>query len=95
MLSKTKKSSWPICRYLCGMKKLLKLYRRWRYRRLYTKLIFMYAERLPSSNCSDFNIGAEADVTFSRITGLDYWVDVVGGKRNEMGLSLLDSLHSN
>nr|DAW88890.1 MAG TPA: hypothetical protein [Caudoviricetes sp.] len=49
------------------MKKIIRLYRRWYYRRLYTKLLFAYIKRNDDSNpewC--------ASNSFASITHLDY-----------------------
>lgn len=59
--------------YLCGktrlsMKKILKLYRNWHYRRLYCKLLFIYAKNKETCvYASDY-----ADDMFHAITGLYY-----------------------
>lgn len=50
------------------MKKLLKLYRRWRYRRLYRKLFFLYAQK----DTLAYNAHAQAREAFFYITGKDY-----------------------
>ncbi len=50
------------------MKKLLKLYRRWRYRRLYRKLFFIYAQK---DNLA-YTAHAQACEAFLYITGEDY-----------------------
>lgn len=57
----------PMCIFVC-MKKILGLYRRWRYRRLYRRLLFIYARN--EGTCmyaSDY-----ADDMFHAITGLYY-----------------------
>lgn len=50
------------------MKKLLKLYRRWRYRRLYRKLFLIYAP-MDKLAC---NARTNADEAFLYLTGEDY-----------------------
>ena len=50
------------------MKKLIKIYRRWRYRRLYRKLFFLYA---PMDKLA-YNAHAQACEAFFYITGEDY-----------------------
>lgn len=54
--------------YLCSMKKLLKLYRRWRYRRLYRKLFLIYAQMDKLA----YNARTNADEAFLYLTGEDY-----------------------
>ena len=55
------------------MKKLIKSFRHWRYRRLYRKLVFQYL-RHPNS-C--INATSHADFAFLKITGIDYVDDVL------------------
>lgn len=50
------------------MKKLLKLYRRWRYRRLYRKLFFLYAQK----DLLAYSARTNADEAFLYLTGEDY-----------------------
>jgi len=50
-----------------AMKKIIKLYRRWYYRRLYTKLLFACIKRNDGSSPE-----WSADSAFTSITHLDY-----------------------
>lgn len=53
------------------MKKIIKLIRRWRYRRLYRRLFWLYADKNHSAEYSC----CEAAIAFSWITGCE-WRDV-------------------
>lgn len=53
-----------------SMKKILRLYRNWRYRRLYRKLLFIYAKN--EQTCMAASL--YADDMFHAITGLYYSV---------------------
>ncbi len=61
------------------MKKFIRSFRLWRYRRLYRMLVFMYL-RHPNTRMDAVTF---ADTAFIRITGLDYIDDVLcqGGTR--------------
>lgn len=47
------------------MKKILRIYHRWRYRRLYRKLFFLYARKFDLAECARI----EADEAFCYLTG--------------------------
>ena len=47
------------------MKKIVKIYHRWRYRRLYRKLFFIYAHKDPLA----YNARTQADEAFYYLTG--------------------------
>lgn len=61
------------CNYLCCMKKLIKSFRMWRYRRLYRKLVFKYLQYQKTSVCAT----SYADSAFLAITGINYIEDVL------------------
>ncbi len=50
------------------MKKFIKLYNRWRYRRLYRKLFFLYAKKYSNA----FQSANEAAEAFAWICGFEY-----------------------
>lgn len=50
------------------MKKLTRIYRNWRYRRLYRRLFFLYAEKTDTA----WNANVEAKNAFSFLTGRLY-----------------------
>lgn len=54
------------------MKRLVRIYRRWRYRRLYNRLFLLYADKSTSAD----QAGYEAAEAFEWHTGLK-WTDVV------------------
>ena len=56
-----------------SMKKLIKSYHMWRYRRLYRRLVFKYLQYQETSICAT----SYADSAFLAITGIDYLDDVL------------------
>ena len=56
--------------YFCCMKRLLKTYRRWRYRRLYRKLLYAYLK------FDHLNAPHNASVAFQWITGYE-WEEII------------------
>lgn len=67
--------------YICGMKKIIRSYRRWRYRRLYFRLFMLYSGKdseACSINMADY-AGTQASIAFQWLTGLE-WNDVVEEK---------------
>ena len=66
--SKTYGCSSLVYSYLCRMKKLTKLYRVWRYRRLFHKLFWVYLK-----NPSTFSYAVyHAESMFHELTGENY-----------------------
>lgn len=60
--------------YICHMKKFVKAYRRWCYRRLYQKLMFEYI-KIDYVNAIQY-----ANVTFEWITGRE-WIELIRDER--------------